>query len=117
MSEDLGTGAFKEFLNSETFRRDRNTLTKNSVLAALDLCLKNNFFTFNEKMYKQISGVGTGVKLAPTYACLGLGRFEKMVFDSDEELLQKIVIWKRFIDDVFMLLEAQNLNVKTWSTG
>ena len=50
--------------------------------------------------------MGTGVKLAPTYACLGLGKFEKMVFDSDEELLQKIVIWKRFIDDVFMLFRG-----------
>ena len=113
-SEALGTEACKEFLESETFQQDGNTVTKNSILAALDLCLKNNFFTFNEKVYKQISGVGTGVKLAPTYACLGLGSFEKTVFSSNEELLEKIVIWKRFIDDVLLLFrgsksECENL--------
>ena len=48
-----------------------------SILEALDLCLKNNIFAFNGKNYQQIGGVGTGVKLAPPYACLGMGKFEK----------------------------------------
>ena len=36
-----------------------------SILKALDLCLDNNLFSFNEKFYQQVGGVGTGVKLAP----------------------------------------------------
>jgi hypothetical protein len=114
MSEDLATGACKEFIDSDIFQKDGNTVSRNSILTALDLCLKNNYFSFNDKIYKQISGVGTGVKLAPTYACLGLGSFEKTVFNSSQELLKKIVLWKRFIDDVLMLfrgtkLECENL--------
>ena len=50
--------------------------------------------------------MGTGVKLAPTYACLGLGKFEKLVFTSNQTLLEKIILWKRFIDDVFMLFRG-----------
>jgi hypothetical protein len=95
MSENLATGACREFVDSDTFKQDGNKVSRSSILTALDLCLKNNFFTFNEKTYKQISGVGTGVKLAPTYACLGLGNFEKTVFNSNQELLQQIVLWKR----------------------
>ena len=108
MSEDLATEACKEFMNSETFQQDggEEMVSGNSILTALQLCLKNNFFSFNEKVYKQISGVGTGVKLAPTYACLGLGKFEKLAFGSNQSLLQKIVLWKRFIDDVLMLFRG-----------
>ena len=70
------------------------------------LCLNNNFFSFNDKLYKQISGVGTGIKLAPTFACLGLGKFEELVFNSGQDLVNKIVKWKRFIDDVLMLFRG-----------
>ena len=106
MSEDLATDACKEFVESDIFQQDGGSVSAHSILTALDLCLKNNFFCFNDKVYKQISGVGTGVKLAPTYACLGLGKFEKLVFSSNQTLLQKIVLWKRFIDDVFMLFRG-----------
>ena len=72
----------------------------------MDLCLKSNFFLFNKRIYKQVSGVGTGVKLAPTYACLGLGKYEETVFSSDQPLLDKILLWKRYIDDVLVLFRG-----------
>ena len=58
---------------------------------------------FNNKIYTKISGVGTGVKLASTYACIGLGKYEQILFDSDQVLLEKILLWKRLFDDVLML--------------
>ena len=109
MSEELGTGACKEFLENRTIQGvgdDDFFVSTNSILTALDLCLKNNFFTFNNKVYKQISGVGTGIKLAPTYACLGMGKYEKLAFNSNQDLLQNILVWKRFIDDVLMLFKG-----------
>ena len=106
MSEDLATGACKEFLEKRIDDGNDEFVSTNSILTALNLCVKNNFFSFNNKIYKQICGVGTGVKLAPTYACLGLGKYEKYAFGSDQELLEKIILWKRFIDDVFMLFKG-----------
>ena len=50
--------------------------------------------------------MGTGVKLAPPYACLGMGKFENVAFNSDFHLLDKIILWKRFIDDVLMLFRG-----------
>ena len=120
MSEELGTGACRDFLLNRTEQGggdDNYIPTTNSVLAALELCLKNNYFQFDDKIYKQKRGVGTGIKLAPTYACIGVGKYEEMLFSSDQALLQKILLWKRFIDDVLMLFrgtkeECQNL--VTW---
>ena len=50
--------------------------------------------------------MGTGIKLAPPYACLGMGRFEQEAFRTNISLLDKVILWKRFIDDVFMLLRG-----------
>ena len=77
-----------------------------SILAALDLCLKNNFFEFNKQIYQQTRGVGTGIKLAPLYTWLGMGKFESTAFRTDFELLEKVLLWKRFIDDILMLFKG-----------
>ena len=106
MSEDLASSAVKDYLESTIYQEDGNSVTANSILMALDLCLKNIYFSFNDKVYKQISGVGTGIKLAPTYACLGMGKFEELAFSSYQDLLEKILIWKRFIDDVLLLFRG-----------
>ena len=45
MSEDLATEACKEFVESGLFQQDGgdSSVSANSILTALDLCLKNNF--------------------------------------------------------------------------
>ena len=50
--------------------------------------------------------MATGIKLAPPYACLGMGKYESIAFNSDFELLDRILLWKRFIDDVLMLFDG-----------
>ena len=111
MTEDLGVGACTEFLNGRVASvgggsQEDLQVTTNSILQALDLCMKNNFFEFNGRIFKQTKGVGTGLKMAPPYACLGLGKFENLVFDSNEECLELIKLWKRYIDDILMLFKG-----------
>ena len=109
MSRQLGTEACKEYLESNQFPEgwtNEFLPSTNSILVALDLCLNSNYFTFDGKVYKQKSGVGTGMKLSPTYACLGIGKFEEKMFSSAQTLLEKIILWKRFIDDVLMLFKG-----------
>ena len=105
MSEQLGTGACSEFLEKRQNHRDFFP-SSSSILDALNLCLKTNFFSFGDKIYKQNGGVGTGIKLSPTYACIGIGKYEELVFSSDQALLERIILWKRFIDDVLMLFRG-----------
>jgi hypothetical protein len=35
-----------------------------------------------------------------------MGNFEKVVFESNQDLLRRIILWKRFIDDIFMLFKG-----------
>ena len=123
MSIEIGTNASKEYLDSRYsnnncgFSQDEMNITTKSLLDALDLCLSNNFFKFNSQVYKQDGGVGTGIKLAPPFACLGVGKFEKMAFESKHELVDLILLWKQYIDDVFLLYsdsEGQRKNLVNW---
>ena len=115
MTEELGTGASKDFLQNRNSQEDGyiNSVSTESILSALDLCLKSNIFQFHEKFFKQVGGVGTGMKLSPTYACLGMGSFENIVFNSNQDLLRKIMLWKRFIDDVIMLFKGSKSECQT----
>ena len=54
----------------------------------------------------KLVGLGTGVKLAPPYACLAMGVFEDLVFNSQHAMLHFISFWKRFIDDIFLLFKG-----------
>jgi hypothetical protein len=107
MTDELAGGACKDFLEKRTVGNPEIMKVKSaSILKALDLCLKSNFFEFNDKIYQQTGGVGTGIKLAPPYVCLGMGRYESKAFNSDFHLLDRILLWKRFIDDVLMLFRG-----------
>lgn len=70
------------------------------MLECLKLCLTENHFEFNGSFFTQIHGTSIGPKMAPGYACLGMGIFE-------EELWQKCsfspTVWFRCIDDIWGL--------------
>ena len=127
ITKELGTKAAKNYLNSRqptqlsgcSENMDPFVSTQ-SLLEGLDICIENNYFSFNKKIYKQVGGVGTGVKLAPPYACLAMGQFEDLAFNTsgeEKKLLELILLWKRFIDDVFLLFsgtEAECDKLVTW---
>ena len=107
MTSELARVASSDFLSGGRYGDQENMKVRTeSILKALDLCLNNNLFSFNEKFYQQVGGVGTGVKLAPPYACLGMGKFEETVFNANFDLLDRILLWKRFIDDILMLFRG-----------
>ena len=76
MSEELATNACKDYLSSRN--GNDNFVSKHSLLSAVDLCLKNSIFQFNNKIYKQINGVDTGVKLAACCSQLCLSWFRQI---------------------------------------
>ena len=109
MTDELAGGASREFLEGGRGGSPEVLKVKtDSILAALELCLKNNYFKFNDKIYQQIGGVGTGIKLAPPYACLGMGKFEQEAFKQNFSLLDKIMLWKRYIDNILCYLKGQH---------
>ena len=62
--------------------------------------LKNNFFEFDSKIKRQISGTAIGTKFAPPYACIFMDKFEAD-FLTTQNL--KPWVWLRYIDDIFFV--------------
>ena len=56
--------------------------------------------------------MGTGIKLAPPFACLGVGKFEEEFFSSENNFEEMILLWKRYIDDVFALIKGEEEDCK-----
>eukprot|EP00731_Ephydatia_muelleri_P007499 Em0003g1747a len=66
----------------------------------LDMITHNNVFEFNGEHYIQIRGVPMGNIMAPSYSGIFMGELEKKLIEPDAE---KIKLWVRYIDDIFML--------------
>ena len=94
-----GTESIKKML---VIHKPSDSLPHNScIIELLELVLTNNHSEFNGKYYHQLSGTAMETKLAPSYANLFMTTFEeKYVYKYP----LKPKLWKRFIDDIFMIL-------------
>ena len=87
-------------------QEEGDNVSTESLMKGLDMCLKNNYFSFDGKVFWQKGGVGTGNKMAPPYACIAMGDYEEQVFNSQNDMLDLVLLWKRFIDDIFLLFKG-----------
>ena len=95
---DEGIQSTKEML---AIHKPPDSLPHNSYIAELlELILTNNHFEFNGKYYHQMSGTAMGTKLAPSYANLFMTKLEEKYVYTYPLQPQ---LWKRFIDDIFMI--------------
>ena len=75
------------------------------ILESIQFILKNNNFKFNEEYFKQLVGTAIGTDMAPTYATLTMGYYEKKLYAIckvkwGEEIGSEIEKnWGRFLDD------------------
>ena len=64
--------------------------------------LADNVFAFDGKIYRQRFGVAMGTRVAPTLANLFMARLEDRFIEGEPI---KPRLWKRFIDDIFVVWE------------
>ena len=62
--------------------------------------VRNNYFEFNEKVKKQISGTVIGTKFAPPYVCIYMDQVETEYLETQK---YKSLVWFHYIDDVFFI--------------
>ena len=80
------------------------------IIKMSDFALKNNFFEFNSKCFQQISGTAIGTKFAPPpYACFFMDYIETEFLKTRSI---KPWVWKRFIDDVFLIWTNSEENLE-----
>ena len=64
------------------------------------IALNNNVFEFNDKFYLQIQGTAMDTKMSPDFADIFMGKLEPIL---KEHGIGHILIWKRFINGVFII--------------
>ena len=96
-------------------KRDTPSQPDTAVLACLlEIVLKNNFFVFDGKFYKQLQGTAMGTKLAPAYANIFMGKLEHNIL-SHAPL--KPSFYKRYIDDILIIWPHSEADLNTFLTS
>ena len=94
-----GIDACRFFLQKRTNKH----IPTETICDLIRIILTMNNFTFNSKHYLQKHGTAMGTRMAPSYANLFLGKFERgAVLNSPHQPY----LWLRFIDDIFMIWTA-----------
>lgn len=82
-------------------------LNKNNFRIILDLAVRNTYFSFDNKIFHQLDGVSMGSPLGPIFANIFLSHHEKKWL-SDCPIHFKPKIYKRYVDDTFLLFSNIN---------
>ncbi|XP_055842593.1 uncharacterized protein LOC129909544 [Episyrphus balteatus] len=77
------------------------------LLELLHLCLTSGYFLYKEKFYLQIDGVAMGSPVALIIADIWMQYFEMKALETS---LIKPVIWKRYVDDTFCILNKNDVD-------
>ncbi|XP_050498525.1 uncharacterized protein LOC126886857 [Diabrotica virgifera virgifera] len=85
------------------------------LLDLLKFCLSQDFFTFNDIIYRQAQGLAMGNPLSPLLADLFLNNLEVNIFDnnsSNQNSFQKILYWFRYVDDVLAIIDGNSTDAE-----
>lgn len=95
----------------ESLRRhlERHRVPLNHIEAYLTIaqvCMKQNYFTFRGKFYKQTYGLSMGSKLSPLLAEVFMSDLELEL--EKEKLFPRV--WRRYVDDIFAVVKERYLS-------
>ncbi|XP_055590291.1 uncharacterized protein LOC129742418 [Uranotaenia lowii] len=77
-----------------------------AYIAVAEVCMKQNYFMFRGKFYKQTFGLSMGSKLSPLLAEVFMGDFETDL-EKKEKLFPRV--WWRYVDDIFASVKERYL--------
>ena len=82
-------------------------LSENDFLSILSLCLLDDVYLLEGKLFSQTSGIAMGNSAAPPLAIIFMDYIENKILDT----ISGIIFWKRYIDDVFSIstVEPQDI--------
>ena len=82
-------------------RKDK-TISADSLIELAECVLKNNICEHDKYVFKQLKGTAIETKMAPPYAIIFMDSLEKETLSNS---LLKPLVWWRYIDDIFMVWE------------
>lgn len=96
--------AVKENLKENKFSDDEN----NEIGNLIEICLKQNYFIFNDNIYIQKEGLGMGNPLSGMLADVLLNKMENKLI-KDLENKDPEIKWWRYVDDVWVLYNSKKI--------
>ncbi|KAK5644828.1 hypothetical protein RI129_006128 [Pyrocoelia pectoralis] len=80
--------------------------------SCLRTCYNQNFFTFNNIVYRQPFGLPMGSNLSPLLAEIFLISFETNFIFSNPHINDKIIFYKRYVDDILVVFDGTNQDIE-----
>lgn len=106
----------------ETIDIIKNNLIKHKIMSVgeivelvdlLECSLAFNYFSFNNKIYHQADGLAMGNSLAGTLADIFVNYVEVKFFKENPEIANKIIYYKRYVDDTLLLYRGSKEEIDT----
>ena len=95
-------------LNEDTTLHLRTSLTSDEIISLLDFTLSNNYFVYNDSIYKQIHGCAMGSAVSPVVANLCMEIIEESAISASATPPK---VWKRYVDDSFVIIKKNSVNL------
>ncbi|XP_043943254.1 uncharacterized protein LOC122815075 [Protopterus annectens] len=86
----------------------------NYIIQLLEFCLTHNCFEFEGEFFLQKEGTAMGAPFAPSYAILFMAYFENSFIYTNNFYRTKVVIYRRYIDDLLFLCKGDPLDFDTF---
>ena len=97
----------RDKLNECITLHSRTNLTTDDIISLLEFVFSNNYFVYNDCIYKQIHGCARGSPVSPVVANLCMEVIEDLAL-SISTVPPKI--WKRYVDDSFVIIKKDSVS-------
>ena len=100
-----------DYINNKLLKDDtlssRTSLDSTEIISLLDFVLSNNYFIYEDKIYKQIHGCAMGSPVSPVVANLCMEAIEEVAINTS---VVQPKVWKRYVDDSFCIIKRDAVN-------